>query len=185
MKSGKKALVGVGIIFVLSIIVALVIEGLFVEHIVDSEKQKHGIEFILPVEMSQDHGTAFTTPPWETMTVKIAKIEFYDEYAKIFISIENKDTRISELDPHYIHLYESKTYVKQGNSYYRHILPFGEHEMEIDGTGIPPQSIREGVIYLDTWNPNILFQLVLEGRYLEHSNTWQWTDAKFVFDIQP
>ena len=109
MKSGKKTLVGVGIIFVLSIIVALVIEGLFVEHIVDSEKQKHGIEFILPVEMSQDHGTAFTTPPWETMTVKIAKIEFYDEYAKIFISIENKDTRISELDPHYIHLYESKT----------------------------------------------------------------------------
>ncbi len=185
MKSGKKTLVGVGIIFVLSIIVALIIEGLFVEHIVDSEKQKHGIRLILPVEMSQDHGTAFTTPPHEIMTVKINKIEFYDEYAKIFTSIENKDTRISELDPHYVDLYESKTYVKQGNVYYQHILPFDEHEIEIDGTGIPPQSIREGVIYLDTWNPNIPFQLVLEGKYLEFGNTWQFVDAKFIFDIQP
>jgi len=111
--------------------------------------------------------------------VEIEKIKFYDRYAIVFLSVEN-------LGSDEAHVNETGAYVIQGETQFQTTIPkpSGASRDWINGSNIPPQTIREGVIFIDTWNSTEPFELILDGSYIKQDPSGGLLkDVKFVFSV--
>ena len=156
MSTSKKILIALVIIFVVSIIIILLVIGAFVSvvsNISDGTAEKTELFKTIIVNESQTRGSTVVT---------IDKIEFYDDYTKIFLTGENLGT--GYVDDRELNIRENNSYVKQGKSDFQRIMfqPFGATGDRFDGDSIPPNVIREGIMFFDTWNPNNEFEIIID-----------------------
>ena len=120
---------------------------------------------VLQVESSQSIGT---------LTVAIDKIEFSNNNAKIFLTVQNTGGNEA-------HFYERQSYVKQGNMQFQYKYCSGV----IDGYNIPSGIIREGVICVEAWDTSEPSQLSLYGMYWKGGTFGDWIDSYFTFSFEP
>ena len=173
MSTSKKILIALVIIFVVTIIIILLVIGAFVSvvsNISDGTVEKTELFKTIIVNESQTRGSTVVT---------IDKIEFYDDYTKIFLTGENLDTRFVEYME--LNIREHNSYVKQGKSDFQYIVfqPFGATGDRFDGDSIPPNVIREGIMFFDTWNPNNKFEIIIDTDRGYRDN------IQFKFPINP
>jgi len=176
MGIGKKILIGIGILTCIVIIAAFIISYSFisfVSDVADGTVEKSKDFQILEINETQTHGN---------MDVVIDKIEFYDEYAKIFLSVENFGNEESNI-------YQHNSYVKQGiNDFQNMFQPFGATGERFDGRAIPSGVIREGIIFFEPWNPDEEFEITLDGLYVPPNQEFGYKlpeTITFVFNISP
>lgn len=176
MGIGKKLLIGLGVIFVVIIVGGIAIAGSFVVTLDNNERGTLSNNFqnsqIITIGESKNLGNVL---------VNIDKIEFHEKYAKIFLSVEN-------LGSDEAHLYETSTYVIQGKTQFKAKIPkpLGASGDWIDGYNMPPQTIREGIIFLESWNPNEPYELILDGSYIKQDAFGGLIkDMQFVFNFEP
>jgi len=172
----KKLLIGFGVLAILIIIVALIISFSFfsfVSDVTDGTIEKSRDFQVLEINETQTLGN---------MNVVIDEIEFYDEYAKIFLSVENLGIEES-------YIYQHNSYVKQGSTDFQRIAqPFGASGNQLDGHKIPSGVIREGIIYFEPWNLNEEFVITLDGLYVPPNQAFDYKlpeSVTFVFNITP
>ena len=174
-KINKKLLIGMSVFLVIIIIGGAVTP--YDDSVADNNDSKTSFDTsknsqVLEIGESKHLGT---------MIIEIDKIEFSNTYAKVFLSVEN-------LGPDEAHLFETNTYVAQGKTQFKTIIPkpFGASGDWIDGYNIPPQIIEEGVIFLESWNYNEPFDLVLDAMYIRQDAFGGIPkDIQFVFNIEP
>ena len=160
-KISKKILIGLGVL-----VVIFIIGGIGGSSSTDTSSQ------IITVGESKTLGNVL---------VDIDKIEFHGKYAKIFLSVEN-------LGSDEAYLYETDTYVIQEKTQFKTKIPkpLGASGNWIDGYDMPPKTIREGIIFVEVWNPDEPYELVLEGSYIRQDAFGGLIkDMQFVFDFEP
>ncbi len=175
MGIGKKILIGIGILACIVIITAFLLTFSFisfVSDIADGTVEKSKDFQVLEVDETQTLGN---------MDVVIDKIEFYDEYAKIFLSVKNFGNEESDI-------LRFNSYVKQGSKDFQNIMfqPFGASGTHFDGSDIPSGVIREGIIFVEPWNPDKEFEIILDGSYMPPNPKFGFPETvTFVFNIIP
>ncbi|HIE46944.1 MAG TPA: zinc ribbon domain-containing protein [Nitrosopumilus sp.] len=149
MSTSKKILITLVVLFVIGVMISLVMIGAFVSvvsDISDGTTEKRKLSKTIILNESQSAGT---------LVVNIEKIEFNNKYAKIFLTAENIGS-----ESHTVY----SGYVIQGTKDFQNIMfqPFGATGEKFDGRNIPPGITREGIMFVDVWNPNNEFEIILD-----------------------
>lgn len=186
MKINKKLLIGMSVFLVIIIIGGAVTGGTSASVVNNNDSKT-------PVADNDDSKTSLgisknsqvleigESKHIGTVIIDIDKIEFFDNYATVFLSVEN-------LGPDEAHLFETNTYVIQGKTQFKTKIPkpFGASGDWIEGYNIPPQIIKEGVIFLESWNSNEPFDLYLDAMYIRQDAFGGIPkDIQFVFNVEP
>jgi hypothetical protein len=148
MSTSKKILITLIVLFVIGVMISLVMIGAFVSVVSDMSDgtaEKRELSKTMILNELQSAGT---------LVVSIEKIEFHNKYAKIFLTAENIGR-----ESHTVY----SGYVIQGTKDFQTTFkPFGSTGEKFDGRNIPPGIMREGVMFVDVWNPNNEFEIILD-----------------------
>ena len=148
MSTSKKILITLVVLFVIGVMISLVMIGAFVSVVSDMSDgtaEKRELSKTMILNELQSAGT---------LVVSIEKIEFHNKYAKIFLTAENIGR-----ESHTVY----SGYVIQGTKDFQTTFkPFGATGEKFDGRNIPPGITREGIMFVDVWNPNNEFEIILD-----------------------